>query len=131
MFRISSRATGFGFRILVTLAACASLALAANEGGIERVFVVTCSHLDIGFTGTPEAVALGYKDNLDHAIALCEAETDFKWTIETSWQLVQWLRRTPDAKERQRLAQLIRSGRMELGAMPATFHSAVLSAEEI
>ncbi|HIE09065.1 MAG TPA: hypothetical protein EYP65_04375, partial [Armatimonadetes bacterium] len=109
------------------------LALASPfaSADIERIYVVVLSHLDIGFTGSPQLVALGYKRNIDNAIFVCEREPDFKWTIETSWQLWQWLLRTRDRGQIERLRRLVLQGRISVGALPATMLSGLLGSEEV
>ncbi|MDH7568751.1 MAG: hypothetical protein QHJ73_04110, partial [Armatimonadota bacterium] len=109
---------------------CASLCARATAH-VETIHLVPFTHLDIGFTDTPEAVAQRCKENIDEAIALCEEFPEFRWTIETAWQLEQWLLRTEEPAPRQTLARLVREGRMEVGGAYATMHSGVLSAEGV
>ncbi|MBC7326901.1 hypothetical protein H5T87_02130 [bacterium] len=97
---------------------------------INDIYVITFTHLDIGFNWPKNEVGIGYKHCIDHAIELCKQFPDFKWTIETSWQLGEWLKRTNDKKKLDELKKLILEGRIYLAAAPATFHSGVLSSEE-
>jgi len=97
---------------------------------INRIYLITFTHLDIGFNWPRDEVGIGYKHCIDRAMELCESFPDFKWTIETSWQLEEWLKRTRDEEKIAKLKELIQQGRIYLCAAPATMHSGVLSPEE-
>lgn len=96
---------------------------------IEEVFLLPFSHCDLGFTDPLDTVALKYKDNIDEAIAMCEENEDFYWTIESLWQLEQWLLRSSD-REIEQLRSLVLKGRMEVGALYGTFRSGLLGLED-
>jgi len=100
------------------------------ESNIKYLFVVEMSHLDIGFTDPPDDVAEFYKTNIDHAVANCKADPDYKWTIEEIWQLEQWMTRS-NSTEINELINLTRQGRISLTAGYATMHSGVLGHEEM
>lgn len=128
--------------LVFLLAALLSGALAAQErryelpaeqrtGTIQQIFVVSHSHLDIGFTKPPEQVARDYKDNIDQAIRLARENPDFRWTIESTWMLEEWLRRTEDEALINELGGLLRSGRFSLGAAFGNMHSGLMAAEEM
>lgn len=102
-----------------------------RTGTIKQIFVVSHSHLDIGFTKPPEQVARDYKDNIDQAIRLARANPDFRWTIESTWMLEEWLRRTDDEALVRELADLLRSRRFSLGAAFGNMHSGLMAAEEM
>ncbi len=124
-------------------AACACLSLFAQEkeskyelppdqrtGAIRRILVLCHSHLDIGFTKPPDEVARDYKDNIDTAIRLTRENSDFVWTIESTWMLEEWLRRTADSPLVAELGTMLRDGRMSLGMAFANMHSGLMGAEE-
>jgi Glycosyl hydrolases family 38 N-terminal domain len=106
------------------------LPAAERTGTIRQIWVVSHSHLDIGFTRPPDEVARDYKDNIDHAIRLAREHSDFRWTIESTWMLEQWLARTEDQEQIARLAELMKAGRITLGAAFANMHSGLMAAEE-
>ena len=81
-----------------------------RTGSIRRILVLCHSHLDIGFTRPPDEVARDYKDNIDSAIRLTRENPDFRWTIESTWMLEEWLRRTDDLTLIDRLGKLLREG---------------------
>ena len=63
-------------------AAAALLALPSSlraQGGPETVFVVSSSHLDIGFTAPPLEVRAQRVRILDEAIAAARADTGVRW----------------------------------------------------
>jgi hypothetical protein len=102
-----------------------------RTGSIKRILVLPHSHLDIGFTLPPDQVARDYKDNIDAAIRLARENADFRWTIESSWMLAEWLRRTTDERQIEELGGLLREGRFALGAAFANMHSGLIGEEEM
>lgn len=103
---------------------------AGIDSNIKFLFVVEMSHLDIGFTDPPDEVEEFYKTNIDHVIANCKADSDYKWTIEEIWQLEQWMARS-NSSEINELIDLTRQGRIGFTAGYATMHSGVLGYEEV
>lgn len=100
-----------------------------NPERIKEVFLIPLSHLDIGFTDSLDIVAMKCKDDIDQAIQLCEKYEDFYWTIESLWQLEQWLLRSTPA-EINGLKKLIHSQRIEVTAMYSTLRSGLLGLED-
>ena len=92
------------------------------------IYIAPMSHLDIGFTAPPSQVAEKMRRTIAQAIAFADADPNFVWTVETFWQLERWLEANPPEPQRQRLLQLLRSGRFELGAAYANPHSNAMSA---
>ena len=101
-----------------------------RTGTIRKVFVVCSNHLDIGFTKPPDQVARDYKTQIDTAIRLARENPDFRWTIESSWMLEEWLRRTDDEAQVNQLGKLLRDGRFGLGVTFANMHSGLMAPEE-
>ncbi len=109
------------------------ISLAASQRGLAEigsVYVVVPTHLDIGFTAPPDAVARSYKGCIDHAIQLCEKYPDYFYTIECAWQLREWMKRSAP-EEVKKLAALVKSGRVEIGGAFATMHSGMMSGESV
>jgi hypothetical protein len=102
-----------------------------RTGSIKRILVLAHSHLDIGFTLPPDQVARDYKDSIDAAMRLARENPDFRWTIESSWMLGEWLRRTTDKKQIEELGRLLHDGRFALGAALANMHSGLVGEEEM
>ncbi len=101
-----------------------------RTGSIRQIFVVSHSHLDIGFTRPPDEVAREYKDTIDTAVRLATEHQDFRWTIESAWMLQEWLKRTDDQAAIERLRTLLREGRLALGVAFGNMHSGLMGAEE-
>ncbi|MBC7188012.1 MAG: right-handed parallel beta-helix repeat-containing protein, partial [Calditrichaeota bacterium] len=97
---------------------------------INYVYLIHFTHLDIGFTDPQDEVAERYKGIIDRAIQFAETIPDYKWTIESVWQLEQWLARS-SAADVARLQRLVDAGKMHLCAGYANMHTAVLGSEEI
>lgn len=102
-----------------------------RTGAIKRILVLAHSHLDIGFTLPPDQVARDYKDNIDTAIRLARDNADFRWTIESTWMLAEWLRRTDDEQQVAELAGMLKTGRIALGAAFGNMHSGLIGGEEM
>ena len=96
---------------------------------ITEVYLIPMTHLDIGFTGALDTVAMRYKDDIDQAIEICETYEDFSFTIESLWQLEQWMLRSTK-EEMERLQKLIVSERIEVAAMYCTQRSGLLGIED-
>src|SRR5262245_44999136 len=116
---------------LVTTALAAALALSAPVSAeIHYVYVVPMSHLDIGFTNSvPDLIPIE-KQYLDDAMDLAEQHPEYRWTIESVWQLDQWLSLTTDPAQIDRLRSLMGQGRIELMAGYANMHQGVLGFEQ-
>ncbi|MBU0618301.1 MAG: hypothetical protein KKI02_11325 [Planctomycetes bacterium] len=100
---------------------------AAGGTSIERIYVVPMSHLDIGFTDAPSAVAAGMVAAVNGAVRQAEENPAYVWNVETFWQLDQWLATDPSDDRQERLAELVRAGRLGVGAAYVTPHSAIMS----
>ncbi len=97
---------------------------------IRYIYLVHFTHLDIGFTDPQDVVADQYKTIIDKAINYIDNIPTYKWTIESIWQLEQWLKRSTPA-EIDHFRELVQSGRMDMCAGYATMHSATLGTEEL
>jgi len=102
-----------------------------RTGSIKRILVLPHAHLDIGFTLPPDQVARDYKDSIDEAIRLLRENADFRWTIESTWMLGEWLRRTSDGSLVTELTRYLREGRLSLAAGFANMHSGLIGDEEM
>jgi len=86
------------------------------------VFLFPHSHTDIGYTDLQTRVAKNHCEYLDSVIDFCRAtdaypdEAKFRWNIEVSWALQNYVKSRPEAKVRE-LVSLIKAGRIELSAL--------------
>lgn len=91
--------------------------------GIEKVYLIHHSHTDIGYTHDQPIVWNLHTRFIDTAIEECEktihrtGDDAFRWTVENTKVLQQWLLHATDAQVR-RFVNLARSGRIEVTAMP-------------
>src|SRR5687768_12911809 len=86
---------------------------------IKTIYVIPSSHYDFGFVEPPNSIRERAARHIDEVIRVAEENKDFRWTIESVWQINEWLRRQkkpssvlPKDKEKiARLMNLIKSGR--------------------
>lgn len=111
----------------------------APATSIETVYIVPSSHYDFGFVEPPDAIRERAARHIDDVIRVAEADPDFRWTIESMWQVEEWLKRAkdptsnlqPDRAKIDRLVQLIKSGRVALSASWGSMHTDFMGAEEL
>ena len=115
-----------GFTALVAAAALAGVVARPAPGAesapkhafeksrIRTIYVVPSAHWDRGWYLPVDDEAKLYKQHLDAVIGICQKHGEFRWMVETSWTVEQWLKQTPDARERERLFTLVRQGRIGL-----------------
>lgn len=122
--------------LLILLTAMA-LALPQNSATdsathkIKTIYVIPGSHWDLGFTAPPEEVLPRLKPHIDEVIANCKADPEFRWTIESVWQLREWLARTKDPQQITDLAALVKNGQIEVSAVWGSMHTEFMSAEQL
>src|SRR5229473_5505087 len=98
---------------------------------IKTIYVVPSSHWDLGFIAPPEEILPRLKPHLDEVIANAKADPEFRWTIESAWQLREWLARTPDPKQIQELVELVNKGQIQLSAVYGSMHTEFMGAEAL
>ncbi|MBX3290611.1 MAG: hypothetical protein KF855_14945 [Acidobacteria bacterium] len=109
------------------------------ESTIKTVYLVPFSHYDFGFVEPPDAVRERAARHIDEVIRVAEEDPNFKWTIESVWQVNEWLKRQrkpssvlPKDKEKiERLMKLIRSGRVALSSAWGSMHTDFMGGEEL
>ncbi len=91
------------------------------SGEIECVYFFHHTHTDVGYTHPQEEVAEQQAENIALAVEYCARTEEnppasqFAWTVETGWTLVQYWERASQA-ERARFAQYVRAGRIQITA---------------
>jgi alpha-mannosidase len=74
------------------------------------------AHTDIGYTHPQPVVKEIHNSTLDDVVVMCREYPDFKWTIETLWQLEQYeLSRSPE--QFNSLIEFIKSGRIAVSPL--------------
>jgi alpha-mannosidase len=98
---------------------------------IRTVYVIPSSHWDLGFIAPPEKVLPRLKPHIDEVIANCKADPEFRWTIESVWQLREWLSLTKDPKQVQELVDLVRKGQIQVSSVWGSLHTEFMGAEQL
>ena len=122
---------------LLSVAAFAQTRLPASP--IRTVYITPTSHYDFGFVEPPDKVRERAARHIDEVIRVAESDPDFRWTIESVWQVNEWLKRAikptsvlPKDKEKiARLMNLIKSGRVALSTSWGSMHTDFMGAEEL
>ena len=95
-----------------------------------KVFYAPHMHLDIGYTDYQAKVAEVQARQVDKALAATAAHPDYRFHIDGSWILEQWLP-TRRGELAQRLAEQARAGKIGVDAYYASFLTEALSLEEM
>ncbi len=106
---------------------------------IKTVYIVPTSHYDFGFVEPPDEVRERAARHIDEVIRVAESDTNFRWTIESVWQINEWLKRQKPAtsvlpKDNARIARLvklIKSGQIALSTSWGSMHTDFMGAEEL
>jgi len=106
---------------------------------IKTVYIAPSSHYDFGFVEPPNAIRERAARHIDEVIRVAEENPDFRWTIESVWQVNEWLKRQrkpssvlPNDKDRiARLMNLIKSGRIALSTAWGSMHTDFMGEEEL
>jgi hypothetical protein len=109
------------------------------QSTIRTIYVIPSSHYDFGFVEPPNAIRERAARHIDEVIRVAESNKDFRWTIESVWQVNEWLKRQkkpssvlPKDKEKiARLINLIKSGQIVLSTAWGSMHTDYLGAEEL
>ena len=109
------------------------------ESKIKTIYITPLSHYDFGFVEPPDAVRDRAARHIDEVIRVAEENPEFRWTIESVWQVNEWLKRQkkpssvlPKDKEKiARLMNLIKSGRVALSTAWGSMHTDFMGAEEL
>jgi hypothetical protein len=98
---------------------------------LKVVYIVPSSHWDLGFKLPPEEQLDDIKPHLDEVIRTAQKDPEFRWVIESAWQLRAWLDRTKDPALVQELVRLIRKGQIQLSAVYGSEHTEFMGAEQM
>ncbi len=116
--------------LLLALGAFAVSAFGADDDlqYIQRIDMVSLSHLDVGFTDLPTTVHEYQRRYLDVAIDLGWETRDrtpeerFHWTAESALPVSEWCQSAPPDR-RERLVELIKRGQIDIGGFPFNIES--------
>ena len=100
------------------------------------IHLVHHSHFDYGYTDPQPMVMDTHLRYLDAAVDLVDATQDwpeeakFRWNIEVTYPLRRWMANRP-ASLRAELIRQVKSGGMEIGALPFSMHTEAYSIDEL
>lgn len=100
------------------------------NSSIKKVYVISQTHVDIGFDYPPEEMRLRNAQWIDAQIAYARSRPTFRYTIEHTWMFENW-RNLASPAQIEEMIGLLRSGRFELGAAHSTLHSGKAGVEEV
>ena len=106
---------------------------------IKTIYITPTSHYDFGFVEPPDAIRERAARHIDEVIRVAESDPNFRWTIESVWQVNEWLKRAKKStsvlpKDRERIARLmnlIKSGRVALSMAWGSMHTDFMGDEEL
>ena len=125
--------------LLAAICANAQIAAKLPAGSIKTVYITPTSHYDFGFIEPPDAVRARAARHIDEVIRMAESDKDFRWTIESVWQVDEWLKRQKkttsvlpkDNEKIARLMNLIKSGQIALSTAWGSMHTDFMGAEQL
>lgn len=106
-------------------------ATAQTPSKIKTIYIMPSSHWDLGFLAPPEEILPRLKPHIDEVIANAKADPEFRWTIESAWQVREWLNRTSDPAQIKQFVDLVNKGQIQLSASFGSMHTEFMGAEEL
>ncbi len=95
------------------------------QAGVDTIFIVAGSHLDIGYTDTPSRVRESRVRHIEDAISAAKRDPDFHWFEEGGWSLDAWLQRYGgDEMRLTAVRELLQRGQFGVGASWLSPHAA-------
>ncbi len=121
----------FLFFLLASGLAAAQAPPPATRSTIQTIYVMPSSHWDLGFIAPPEEVLPRLKPHLDEVIANAKRDPEFRWTIESVWQIREWLARTSDPQQIKDFVDLVNKGQIQVSAVFGSMHTEFMGAEQL
>ncbi|MGD8778692.1 MAG: glycoside hydrolase family 38 C-terminal domain-containing protein [Ignavibacteria bacterium] len=94
-----------------------------------ELHLMLLSHTDIGYTNPQPVVKEKHIKTLEEVVKQAKSDKNFKWTIETVWQLEQFRQAKPE-EDFLELIDLIKSGRIAVSPLYANPFTGLISEEE-
>jgi hypothetical protein len=121
----------FPLMLIATLGSHQAAALDLVPGSnIDFVYIVTFAHADVGFNAPPSEMSQNNHDRTVIALDLAEANPTFKWTVETTGQLEDFLERA-SASDLARFEVALGAGQLGVGAGYLNLHTGLCGEEEL
>lgn len=121
--------TGTALAVLLAAAPAGAVELVPGSS-IDRIYVVTFAHADVGFNAPPSVMDQRNHDRTVTALDLADAHPGFRWTVETAHQLDGFLERA-SAADLARFEAALATGQLGVGAGFANLHTGVCGEEEL
>ncbi len=102
-----------------------------------EVYFLPHSHLDIGYTHAHEDVMGRQLRNIDYALELVEKTSDFpvesrfKWNIETTWPLIEYVKRNQGSKKLDDFWRAVKAGSISINASIGNILTGLSTREEL
>lgn len=103
----------------------------ATYSTIQTIYVMPSSHWDLGFIAPPEEVLPKLKPHIDEVIANAKRDPEFRWTVESVWQIREWLARTSDPQEIKDFVDLVHKGQIQISAVFGSMHTEFMGDEQL
>ncbi|MBM3236808.1 hypothetical protein FJZ31_11005 [Candidatus Poribacteria bacterium] len=100
------------------------------QAKIDYVYIVSISHLDIGFTDIPSVVADQQLDYINDAVVATISLPGYKFTVEAVWQLENWFTRA-NAAEKNIFIDAMQKGNAGVTGGFASMHTSTLGDEQL
>lgn len=130
LLRLLSRGLAHILATCILVLTFSPLAQASSQN-VKVIFIIPSSHWDLGFLRPPLQEMDAVTKSLDQVILACKADPQFRWTIESVWQLNAWLERTKSPAKIREMAALLRDGQIELSAADGSMHTEFMGSEEL
>lgn len=101
------------------------------HSAIQTIYVMPSSHWDLGFIAPPEEVLPRLKPHIDEVIANAKRDPEFRWTIESVWQIREWLARTSDPQQIKDFVDLVNKGQIQVSAVFGSMHTEFMGTEQL
>ena len=95
-----------------------------------NIYYAPNEHLDVGYTDYQAKVAEVHSRQLDALFAVNQAHPDYRFNLDGSWIVEQWLA-TRTAEQARRFAEDARAGKIAVNAFYGSFLTQALSLEEL
>lgn len=121
----------FLFLSLASRLAIAQAPPPAPRSNIQTIYVMPSSHWDLGFIAPPEEILPRLKPHIDEVISNAKRDPEFRWTIESVWQIREWLAHTSDRQQIKDFVDLVNKGQIQVSAVFGSMHTEFMGAEQL
>ena len=95
-----------------------------------ELHLMNLSHTDIGYTHPQPVVSEIHNQTLDDAVSMCSEDPDFRWTLETLWQLREYEKARP-RQAFQKVIDLMKAGKIAASPILTNPFTGWVSEEEM